>query len=172
MQNMSKIYKEHNGDIITRSCKQLALRNCREIGECTIDGECQTMDGFYNCCVTSSVPQKVYFQLADEKWKRRYNNHKKAFNHKRYLHEMTLSSCVWLLKETLDLSPNRKWSVVRCASLYSNISKKCFLCLYKQLVVITYPRQHKLLNKRLELFCKCRHVNKYLSKNFRANAKW
>ena len=39
------------------------------------------------------------------------------------------------------------------------------------MVIITYPRQHELLNKRSELFCKCRHENKYLLKNFRANDK-
>ena len=39
------------------------------------------------------------------------------------------------------------------------------------MVIITYPRQHELSNKRSELFCKCRHENKYLLKNFRANDK-
>ena len=41
-----------------------------------------------------------------------------------------------------------QWSVVRCATPYSNISKKCILCLYENFVIITYPRQHKLLNKQ------------------------
>ena len=35
----------------------------------------------------------------------------------------------------------------------------------------TYPRQHKILNKRSELFCKCCHENKYLLKIFRVNEK-
>ena len=136
-----------------------------------MDGKCQTMDAVYDCRVTSSEPQKIYFGLAEGKWKQRYYNHKKSFNRKRYSHEMTLSSYVWHLKETLDVTPNLKWSVVRCATPYSNISKKCLLCLYEKLVIITYPRQHELLNKRSELFCKCRHENKYLLKNFRANDK-
>ena len=50
--------------------------------------------------------------------------------------------------------------------------EKCFLCLYQKLVIITYPRQQELLNKRSEPFCKCRHENKYLLiKIFGANDK-
>ena len=102
----------------------------------------------------------IYFELAKEKWRKTSHNHKKLFNHKRYSHETTFLSYVWHLKETLDVTPNLKWSVVRCTTPYSNISKKCLLCLYEELIIITYPRQHKLLNKQSELFCKCCHENK------------
>ena len=136
-----------------------------------MDGKCQTMDAVYYCRVTSPEPQKIYFGLAEGKWKKRCYNHKKSLNHKRYSHETTLSSYVWHLKETLDPTPNLKCSVVRCPTRSSNISKTCLLCLYEKLVIITYPRQHEFLNKLLELFCKCRHENKYLLKNFRVNDK-
>ena len=43
------------------------------------------------------------------KWKKRCYNHKESFNHKRYSHETTLSSYMWHLKETLDVTPNLKW---------------------------------------------------------------
>ena len=134
-----------------------------------MDGKCQTMDAVYNCCVTSPEPRQI--GLAEGKWKKRYYNHKNLFNHKRYSHETTLSSYVWHLNETLDINPNFKWSVVRCATPYSNISKKCLLCLFEKLVVITYPRQHNLLHKRSELFCKCCHENKCFLKNVRVNDK-
>ena len=172
MHNLSKIYKGHNSNITSPPCNQLTLCNCREIGECTMDGKCQIMDATYDCRVTSSVPQKIYFRLAEGKWKQRYNNHKTSFYHKRYSHETLLSSYVWPLKETLDVTPSLKWSVVRCATPYSNISNKCLLCLFQKFLIITYQRQHELSNKRSELFCKCRHENKYLLKNLRANDKW
>ena len=41
----------------------------------------------------------------------------------------------------------------------------------KKLVVITYPKQHKLLNERSELFCKCHHENMYHLRIFRINNK-
>ena len=86
------------------------------------------------------------------------------YKYTRYSHEKPLSSYAWHLKELLDLTPKLKWSVVRGATPYLNISKKCFLCLHEKLIIITYPRQRKLLNKRSELLCKCRHENKCLLK--------
>ena len=68
------------------------------------NGKCQTMDAVYNCRVTSPEPGKIYFGLADGKWKQGYYNHKKSFNDKRYSHETTLSTYVWHLKETLDVT--------------------------------------------------------------------
>ena len=56
MQNMSKIYKGHNGKITSAPCNQLTLCNCQEKGECLMDGKCQTMDVVYDCRVTSSEP--------------------------------------------------------------------------------------------------------------------
>ena len=118
------------------------------------DGKCQTMNVVCDCRVTSPEPQIVYFGLEEGKWKKRYYNHKNGVaSHER----------VWHLKETLDATPRLKCSVASFATPYSNISKKCLLCLYKKLVIVTYLRQHKQLNKRLELFCKCSHENNYLN---------
>ena len=136
-----------------------------------MDTKYQIINAGYDCRVTSLEPKKIYFGLAEGKWKQRHYNHKNSFNDKRYSHEATLSGYVWHLKETLDVTSNLEWSVVRCATPYSNLSKKCLLCLYDKSVIITYPRQQELLNKRLELFCKCRHENKHLLKNFRVNDK-
>ena len=158
---MSKIHKSHNSKITSAPCNQLTLCNCRIKGECPLDRKCQTMDAVYHCRVTSSEPQNIYFGLVEGKWKQRYYHHKKSFHHKQYSPETKLSSYVRHLNETLDVTPNLKWSVVRCATPYSNISKKSILYLHEKLVIITYPRQHELLNKRLELFCKSRHENKY-----------
>ena len=66
-----------------------------------------------SCDCASSEPQKINFRFAEGKWKQIYYNHKKSFNHKRYSHETALSSYVWYLKETLDVTPNLKWSVVK-----------------------------------------------------------
>ena len=44
------------------------------------------------------------------------------------------------------------------------------LCLCEKLV-ITNERPYELLNKRSELFCKCRHENKCLLKNIRVYDK-
>ena len=135
--------QERNSDIWSTPCNQLTLCNCRVKEECPLDGKCQTMDVVYDCRVTSPEPQ-IYFGLAERKWERRYCNHKKSFNHKQYSYETTPSSYMWHLKETLDVALNLKWSVMRCATPYSNISKKYLLCLHENLAIITYPRQYEL----------------------------
>ena len=83
-----------------------------------MDGKYQTMDAVYDCRVTSSAPQRIYSGLTEGKWKKRYYNHKKSFNHKQYSNETTLSGYVWNLKKILDATPKRKWSVVKCAICY------------------------------------------------------
>ena len=51
---------------------------------------------------------------------------------------------------------------------YSNISKKCLLCLHEKLEIVNFEDQDHLLNKLPELISKCRHVNKYLLCNNKA----
>ena len=57
-----------------------------------------------------------------------------------------------------------------CHTLLKHL-KKYLLCLYENLVIITYPGKHKLLNKWSEPFCKCLHDNKYIFKNSGVNEK-
>ena len=81
------------------------------------------MDAFYERRVTSPEPQKIYFVLTAEKCKKRYYNHKKSFSHKRYSHEMTLSSYVWYLEESLDTAPNLQMvSSEVCHTLLKHLS--------------------------------------------------
>ena len=47
--------------------------------------------------------------------------------------------------------------------------KHRWLCLHKMFEILTYPNQDEPLNKRAELGFKCRHVNKYLPSNFKAD---
>lgn len=74
---------------------------------------------------------------------------------------LTLSSYMFHLKRVLSEIPDLKWSVLRRLPPYSNVSKKCLLCLYEKLEIVTYENQKKHFNKRFEVFCKCRHVNKF-----------
>ena len=72
---------------------------------------------------------------------------------------------MWNLKSVLSETLNLKWPVLRCVQ-YSNISKKCLLCLYELLKIVTYQNRNKLLNKRSELLCKCGHANRFLLKKY------
>ena len=35
-----------------------------------MNGKCQTMDAVYDCCATPPEPRKIYFRLAEGKWKK------------------------------------------------------------------------------------------------------
>ena len=65
--------------------------------------------------------------------------------------------------------PTLKWLIVKSVPSYSNISKKCLLCLHKKVEIVNFEDQDHLLNKGSELISKCRHANKYLLRNHKAN---
>ena len=100
--------------------------------------------------------------------KTRYYKHSKSFRTKSYLNSTKLSSYVWEVKIEQNETPNLNWEIVRSVPAYSNITKRCMLCLYEKLLIATYPNQEELLNKRSELVSKCRHENKFLLKNFKS----
>ena len=110
-----------------------------------------------------------FLGLAEGEWKSRFYNHKLSFKHKRYSNKATFPSCMLHLKSVSSEKPNLKWSVLRCVPPYSNISKKCLLCWYEKLEIVTYQNQKELLNKRCEFLCICCHVNMFLLKNHTGN---
>ena len=59
------------------------------------------------------------------------------------------------------------WSIAKKVPPYSNIYKKCLLCLHEKLEIINYPRPCELLNKRSELIPRCAHANKFLLGNYK-----
>ena len=114
---------------------------------------------------TRPLPKKVYLELAEREWKSCFYYHKLSFKHKRYSNKTTLSSYMWHLKTASSETPNLKWSVLRCVPPYSDISKKCLMCSYEKLEIVSYQNQKELLDKRSELLCKCRHASKSFLKN-------
>ena len=169
MNNMLNIIKGHNKKIISKPYDQRPKCSCRKKAEYPMEGNCQVNNVVYKCDVTRPLPKKVYLGHAEGEWKSRFYNHKLLFKHKRYSNKTTLSSYMRHLKSVSSETPNLKWSVLRCASPYPNISKKCLLCLCEKPEIATYQNLKELLNKRSELFCKSRHANKFLLKIYTGN---
>ena len=163
MNNMSKIIKGHNKKVTSKPRDERPECNCKKHPECPMEGNCEVNDVVYKCDVTRPLQKKVYLGRAEGAWKNRF------YNHKRYFKKTTLSSYMWHLKSVSSETPNLKWSVLRCVSPYSNISKKWLLGLYEKLEIITYQNQKELLNKRSELLCKCRYATKFLLKSYTGN---
>ena len=80
-----------------------------------------------------------------------------------------LSRHIWRLKDE-NKPYSIRWSVVRRAAPYSNISKRCNLCLAEKLEIARADKTRSL-NKRSELVSKCRHENKFYLCNFARKVK-
>ena len=57
------------------------------------------------------------------------------------------------------------WDILRKALAYSNLSKRCDLCLTEKLMNVSADKS-TLLNKRLEIISKCWRQNKFYLLNF------
>ena len=164
-----KIFKGHNKKVKSKPRDQNQNAIAEKKRECPMERICQVNSVVYKFEVTRPLPKKVYLGLAEREWKSRFYNHKLSFKHKRYSNKITFPSYMLHLKSVSSEKPNLKWSVLRCAPPYSNISKKCLLCWYEKLEIVTYQNQKELLNKRCELLCICCNPNMFLLKNHTGN---
>ena len=76
-----------------------------------------------------------------------------------------LSKYVWNLQN--EKKPFQiKWKILKKCKPYSNISKKCSLCLNEKFIIIC-KKELCSLNRRNELASSCPHRNRYVLGNFR-----
>ena len=162
---ISSIISSHSKRLIKNNSLDTKPCSCRTKSTCPLNSQCQTQDIICKCIVSTSVnPDKVYLGTAEGDFKKSYHNQTKSFRNKQYTKDASLSEFSWEIKGKHQQNPTLKWSIVKRASAYSNITKKCFLCLNEKLEIINYPHPEEFLNKRSELVSMCRHANKYLLK--------
>ena len=92
-----------------------------------------------------------------------------SFNNEGCSIDTKLSKHVWEIKRKLKIMPSLKWLIIKSLPAYSNIFKKCQLCLQEKCEILNYPNPNELLNKISELISKCHHVNKFLSSSYEYN---
>ena len=166
-QNVENIIRSHIKKLINSINRHAQPGNCRKKEDCPLEGKCNTENIIYKCIVwTSSHPDKVYIGTAEGDFKNRSYNHISSFKNETQMNKTTLAKHVWKQKQRHNLTPTLKWYIVKSVPSYSNIMKSCMLCLHE---ILTYPNQNELSNKRSELVCKCRHINKYLLSCYKAN---
>ena len=164
MVNIAQIIEKRNQQISSHKSKPTPSCNCKNKDECPMNGKCQVQNVVYKCTVlaTPNFPKLVYLGVAEADWKQRFYNHKKSIKNKSYRNDTSLSSYLWDLR---NVFPTLTSSVPG----YSNISKRCLLCLTEKVLIATYENPGELLNKRPELMAKCRHDNKFLLSNYKSN---
>ena len=134
--------------------------------DCPLNNNCLTSSVVYNANVTTEndTTGKNYIGLTEGTFKQRYTQHKLSFRNRNYSNSTELSKHIWTLKDN-NTNFAINWSILATAPAYSNISKRCHLCLTEKLYLIR-AKKPSLLNKRTELISKCRHENKFYLANF------
>lgn len=166
MGNIKTIISNHNKAEInkaTRTNDQKKNCNCRKPNLCPMDGNCNAENVIYQAEVTTSTTKETYIGLCDTTFKLRYRNHICSFRNERYKHATELSKHIWSLKDQ-KIAYQIKWRKIKQARSYSNVSKRCNLCLWEKFFILRRPEM-STLNSRNELVSGCRHARKFLLKN-------
>lgn len=130
--------------------------------DCPMEGKCQASDIVYQADVTASDDSvRKYIGLTEPTFKIRFGNHKKSFKNRAYETETMLSRYMWQLKDK-GLTYNIKWKILKYSKAYSPITQTCRLCFDEKMLILKHSSDPAFLNKRDELFNKCRHRLKHL----------
>ena len=163
MSNVKTIISNHNKAQINKSDPTIDSNcSCRNSSTCPMDGKCNDQNIIYQAEVTTSTSRETYIGLCDTTFKLRYRHHVCSFRNERYKHATELSKYIWSLKDR-NIMYNIIWSKVKQACSYSNVSKRCNLCLWEKYFIICKPEM-PTLNNRSELISTCRHSKNVLLK--------
>ena len=174
MNNVKNSISNHNHRVLEKRNEPSSERNCncRVKEECPLSGKCLSESVVYKAEITPTDDgdTKEYVGMTAGSFKNRFSNHKKSFNNARYSTETELSKYVWKLKES-EKKFSIKWSLLKQVPACRAGGKRCNLCLEEKLYILELNKD-RALNKRSELFAKCRHRNKFSAQKFKiANAR-
>ena len=164
MPNMKQIIDGHNKAILKTAAQPdqqtTKMCNCRKKDECPLKGECLKKEIVYQATVTTRENSETYVGLTATEFKTRWRNHQMSFKREEKRNDTELSKYLWKLKEKKkDFAI--EWKVLAKAKAYSNLTKRCNLCITEKFFIISKP-QMATLNKRNELVSTCRHRRKYV----------
>ena len=132
--NICSVISSHKKKLIKNNAPNTKPCNSRTKSKCPLNGQCQSQDIIYKCTVSRSVyPDKVYSGTAEGDFKKRYDSITKSFRNERYTNNKSIQEYIWEIKEKHQENPSLKWSIVKRAPAYFNITKKCLLCLHEKL---------------------------------------
>ena len=162
--NVASRIASHNAKMISGSkAKGKAGCKCRDKTSCPIPGDCKSKNIVYQALIDSEVGFFNYFGMTSMCFKDRFNNHKYDFNHPENP-GTALSNQVHKL-EKAKKKYSIKWSIVDRAFPYQVGSTSCDLCSTERMHIAMgskgfhqLPKGCVMLNKRREIFAKCRHM--------------
>ena len=132
---------QHNKHVLSNAntpTPQPDTCNCRKKSDCPLEGKCLQTDVIYQATVSTETATETYVGLATN-FKERYRNHETSFRHSKRRNETQLSKYVWNLQN--EKKPFQiKWKILKKCKPYSNVSKKCSLCLNEKFIIICKKR--------------------------------
>ena len=101
--NISSILSIHNKYIL--SPKQISFGcNCRNKGNCPLDGECLTPNIIYRADITTNNDHKFYYGTSETTFKQRIIlNHTREFKQVKYQHATEIAKYIWQLKTLISI---------------------------------------------------------------------
>ena len=167
MENVKSSISRHNKRVLAKAEpieSPSKLCDCRIPSECPLQKKCLTKGVVYKAEIKTKEDRetKEYIGMTANDFKVRYRNHIKSFKHKRYEFDTELSKYVWKLKNA-GKDYGIKWSILKRAPTYSAGGKHCSLCTEEKLCLL---KANKALNRRSEIFAKCRHAEKFHAGKF------
>lgn len=157
--NIGTIISNQNKKVISPPHEVSGPCKCLD-GECPLDGECGTSSIVYQATIlTQNGEAFTYVGLTANTFFDRHKQHLSNFRNFNTKNATKLSTKVWELRNK-NVNFELKWKILQKAFPYKPGSSQCRLCLTEAYFIIFKPAE-STLNKRNELFSKCRHANKF-----------
>ena len=161
MKSVKTIISNHNRSVLQNPVQPKTPNcNCRVKANCPMAGNCLDESIVYQAIVTTDSTTETYVGHCDTTFKARYSNHLSSFKHSKHRNSTELSKHVRNLKDE-NTRYCITWRRIKQSTAYSNITKKCNLCLWENCFIICKPDMASL-NKRNELVSTRRHARKFL----------
>ena len=103
-------------------------------------GKCLTEGIVYQAMVITAADnrkEETYVGLTEGTFKTRYANQTSSFINPKQKCATELSKYIWFLKES-NTQFSVKWRIIKRCKPYSNLTKRCNLCLYEKFVIICH----------------------------------
>ena len=154
--NFKKIISSHNAKLTKAMCPDLPCNCQKHVEVCPLDGQCRKDNIIYQATVTTEVGKvEKYVGMTSPIFKKRYRNHTKSFNNRKYWDESELSIYIWSLKDK-NIKYDIKWRILDRASQFNPVTRKCNLCTLEKYYILFQPEE-ATLNSKHEVYKSCRH---------------
>ena len=146
MLNIKSAINSHNRKILHSPVNnQSRTCNCINKTDCPLKEKCLSENALYQADISSENFQtKIYYDISETKFKTRYSNHKKSFNHEKHKNDTQLSNELWKLKASKE-EPVLVWKILGQYKAYSVNTKRCLLGLNEKFQIAIY-RGNNMLN--------------------------